>query len=311
MPAPALAAHGSVGPPVQDRSPGRAGAVVAGALAMSCVGGSVAVSGALGDAPLFTAQAVRYAGACLLLVLFARVAGRRLVRPRGPEWGWLLGVAGTGLVLFNVALVRGAGHAEPAVLGVAVACVPLVLAVVGPLLERRRPRPRVLVAAAVVTAGAALVQGSGHTDPLGLGWAAVVLGCEAAFTLLAVPVLRRHGPWGVSVHTTWIATVLFAGLAAVREGPTAVTQLSGGDVLAVGYLAVAVTAIAFVLWYSCVARLGAGVAGLLTGVAPAAAAAGGVALGSAAPRPLVWVGIAVVAAGLAVGLPGRRLSGGR
>ena len=43
----------------------------------------------------------------------------------------------TGLVLFNVALVAGSRHAEPAVLGVAVACVPPVLAVIGPLQEDR------------------------------------------------------------------------------------------------------------------------------------------------------------------------------
>ncbi len=279
-----------------------AGAAVAGALAMVFVGGSVAVSGLLRGAPLFTAQAVRYAAACLLLVLLARAAGRPLVRPRGAEWAWLLGVAGTGLVLFNVALVRGADHAEPAVLGVAVASVPLLLAVAGPLLERRRPRARVLVAAAVVTAGAVLVQGAGRTDLAGVGWAAVVLACEAAFTLLAVPVLRRHGPWGVSVHTTWIAAVLFGALGVTREGGAG---LSGPALLAVGYLAVAVTAVAFVLWYSCVARLGAGAAGLLTGVAPVAAAATGVALGGPVPGPLVWVGIAVVAAGLALGLPAR------
>jgi hypothetical protein len=35
-----------------------------------------------------------------------------------------------------------------------------------------------------------------------MAWAVVVFGCEAAFTLLAIPVLGRHGPWGVSVHTT-------------------------------------------------------------------------------------------------------------
>jgi drug/metabolite transporter (DMT)-like permease len=57
-----------------------------------------------------------------------------------------------------------------------------------------------------------------------------------------------------------------------------------------------------VLWYSSVQTLGAGRAGLLTGVAPIAAAATGVVLGGPAPRPLVWVGIACVAAGLALGL---------
>lgn len=288
-----------------EPGPGIAVGVLAGASAMACVGGSVAVSSLLTGAPLFTAQAVRYAAACLLLLGFARAFGRRLLLPRGREWLWLLAVAVSGLVVFNVALVDGARHAEPAVLGVAVACVPLVLAVVGPLLDGRRPRPAVVAAAVLVTCGAALVQGLGRSDAVGLAWAAVVLCCEAGFTLLAVPVLGRHGPWGVSVHTTWLAAAVFAVLGLVREGPAAAAHLRTDDVLAVGYLAVAVTAVAFVLWYSSVGRLGAGRAGLLTGVAPVAAAATGTALGAPAPSPLVWLGIAVVVAGLAVGLPDR------
>ena len=284
--------------------------VLAGACAMVCVGGSVAVSGLLADGPVLTGQAIRYALACLLLVLFARASGRPLMRPTGSEWLWLFGVAGLGLVVFNFALVYGARHAEPAVLGVAVACVPILLAVVGPLLEGRRPHPLILAAALVVTCGAALVQGVGRTDGVGLGAAAVVLACEAGFTLLAVPVLRRHGPWGVSVHSTWIAALVFTVLAIAKEGPTAVADLTVQEVLVIGYLAVAVTAVAFVLWYSSVGRLGSARAGLLTGVAPLAAAATGVALGAPVPPPLVWLGIAVVAAGLTIGLrPGGSRSG--
>ena len=125
---------------------------------------------------------------------------------------------------------------------------------------------------------------------------------RSAFTLLAVPVLGRHGPWGVSVHTTWIATAIFAVLGLTREGPAAVTRLTLHDWLAVGYLAVAVTAVAFVLWYTGVSRLGAGRAGLLTGVAPVAAAITGILLGGPVPRPQVWAGIAVVVAGQILGL---------
>jgi drug/metabolite transporter (DMT)-like permease len=129
----------------------------------------------------------------------------------------------------------------------------------------------------------------------------VVFGCEAAFTLLAIPVLKRHGPWGVSVHATWLATAMFAVIGATSEGPAAVTELTRPDWLAAGYLAVAVTAAAFVLWYSSVSRLGASRAGLLTGIAPVAAAGSGMLLGGPAPRPLVWAGMAVVAAGLTLG----------
>jgi drug/metabolite transporter (DMT)-like permease len=268
---------------------------------MVCVGGSVAVSSVLAGAPVFTAEAIRYAAACLLLASFARLAGRPLIRPRGAEWLWLSGIAATGLVLFNVALVQGSRHAEPAVLGVAVACVPPLLAVLGPLADRARPGRSGLAAALVVTGGAALVTGVGRTDAAGVAWAAVVCGCDAAFTLLAMPVLGQHGPWGVSVHATWIAAVLFAGAGLVREGPAAVFRLRPEDWLAIGYLAV-ITASAFVLWYWTVGRLGAGRAGLLGGVAPIAAAATGVLLGGPMPRPLVWAGVAVVLGGLALGL---------
>ena len=276
--------------------------IATGTGAMVCVGGSVAVSGVLAHAPVFTAEALRYAVACVILLVLARLTGRRLVLPRGTEWLWLAGIAATGLVLFNVALVAGSRHAEPAVLGVAVACVPAVLAVIGPLLEGSRPHAAGVAAALVVTCGAALVQGLGRTDGLGVAWAAVVFGCEAAFTLLAIPVLGRHGPWGVSVHTTWIAAAVFAVTGLVHEGPGAAARLGTRDWLAVLYLAVAVTAVAFVMWYSSVGRLGASRAGLLTGVAPVAAAAAGVLLGAPAPRPPVWAGITVVAAGLTLGL---------
>ncbi len=278
---------------------------LSGATGMVFVGGSVAVSGTLASAPLFTLQSLRYAVACLLLLGFARVAGAAVRMPRGAEWAWLAGVTVTGLVVFNLALVHGSRHAEPAVLGVAVACVPVLLALVGPALQGHRPRGAVLVAAAVVTAGAVLVQGFGRTDGTGLVWALVTFGCEAAFTLLAVPVLGRHGPFGVSVHATWMAAAAFAVLGATAEGPGAVVRLTAGDLAAGAYLAVGVTAVAFVLWYTSVARLGAGRAGLLTGIAPIAAAAAGVALGGPFPSLAVWAGIAVVAAGLTLGLTGR------
>jgi drug/metabolite transporter (DMT)-like permease len=282
--------------------PARVTAVLAGLAGMGCVGGGVAVSGELADAPLFTTQAVRYSLAAVLLVCAARVAGRRVVRPRGAEWAWLTGVAALGLVLFNVALVRGSAHAEPAVLGVAVACVPVVLAIADPLLGGRRPRPAVLVAAAVVTAGAVLVQGGGRADTAGLAWAVIVLVCEVGFTLLAVPVLGRHGPWGVAVHSCWLAAVVLWVLGATSEGLPAALTLRPAHLLVVGYLAVVLTALAFVLWYSAVAGLGSARAGLLTGVAPVAAVGVGVLLGVPVPGITVWAGIALVGLGLAVGL---------
>ncbi|MCX4529645.1 MULTISPECIES: DMT family transporter [unclassified Streptomyces] len=279
---------------LRDLAPGIAG--------MALVGSSVTVSRSLVDAPLFATQAVRYAAAALILLALARAARVRLLLPRGREWLWLAGIAATGLVLFNVAVVRGVAHAEPAVIAVAVASVPVLLGVIGPLLEGRRPRRRILLAAPVVVAGAVLVEGTGRTDAAGVAWAALALACEAGFTLLAVPVLRRHGAWGVSLHAVWLGAVMLAGLTLLFERPADLVELGPDQWAAAGYLAVMVTAVAFLLWYRTVAAVGSGRAGLLTGVAPLAAAGAGVLTGGGVPGPAVWLGLAVVLAGLAAGL---------
>ncbi|MFJ3174107.1 EamA family transporter [Streptomyces roseus] len=288
------------------RSRGPLRDLVPGVLGMVLVGSSVSVSRSLVHAPLFATQTVRYAAAALLLTAFARVARVPVPRPRGREWLWLAGIAATGLVLFNVAVVRGVAHAEPAVIAVAVASVPVLLGVLGPLLEGRRPSRRILGAAVVVVAGAVLVEGTGRTDAAGVAWAALALACEAAFTLLAVPVLRRHGPWGVSVHAVWMGAVMLAVLTLCTERPADVLSLGPARWAAAGYLAVMVTAVAFLLWYRTVAAVGAGRAGLLTGVAPLAAAAIGALCGGGTPGPPVSLGLVVVVAGLAAGLGGPR-----
>lgn len=282
---------------------GLTGAALA-AAGMVCVGSSVAVSTTIADAPLFTLQAVRYAAATLVLLAVARLRGWHVPMPRGTEWLWLVALATSGLVVFNIGIVRGVAHAEPAVIGVAVAAVPVLLALVPPLVTRQRPGASLVTGAVVVTAGAALVQGGGRTDAEGVGFAALVLTCEAAFTLLAVPLLGRLGAFGVSFHAVWLATIGLAVLGALTEGPRAATTLTAGDLLAAGHLAVVVTALAFLMWYSAVGRLGAGRAGLFTGLVPVTAAALGILLGSGVPGPVVWAGTALVALGVAIGLRG-------
>ena len=269
---------------------------------MICVGTSVSVSTALIHAPLFLTQSIRYVVGAALLLLIARISGQVIERPHGRDWLWLIAVAATGLVTFNIAVVRGVAHAEPSVIAVAVACVPVLLGVVGPLFEGRTPQRVAIVAAVVVTAGGVLVVGTGRTDSAGIAWALLALACEAGFTLLALPVLGRLGAMRVSIHTVWIAAVMLAGLGVATERPASLLDLGPRQWLALLHLAVVVTAVAFVLWYSAVRSLGAGTAGLLTGIAPISAAVTGMALGSGVPSLSVWVGMAVVLGGLSVGL---------
>jgi drug/metabolite transporter (DMT)-like permease len=167
------------------------GIVLAGG-GMLVLGASVAVSGLLLEYPFFTSQAVRYALATVVLALVARSRG--LARPALTLRDLLLlvALAQTGLVGFNFALLRALQESEPAAVGVVVACAPLALAVVGPLARQQVPSGRVILAALIVTVGAAIVRGSGAPTSLtGLVYALLALAGEVAFSLLAVPLLPR------------------------------------------------------------------------------------------------------------------------
>lgn len=128
-------------PPARRAATGRARSARRGMGAMVLVGSSVGVSRTLVHAPLFAAQGLRYTIALPILVAAARLAGVRVTRPRGREWLWLAGIAATGLVLFNLAIVRGVAHAQPAAIAVAVAFVPVLLGVAGPLMQGQAPSP--------------------------------------------------------------------------------------------------------------------------------------------------------------------------
>jgi hypothetical protein len=123
--------------------------------AMVAVGSSVAAATALVAYPIASGQALRYGLAGALLVAFAR---GRLPRLTGSQTVRLLALAATGLAGFNAFLIAAVREADAGSVGVIVGCVPVALAVAGPLLERRAVRPRVAAAAVVVSAGAAAVQ---------------------------------------------------------------------------------------------------------------------------------------------------------
>jgi drug/metabolite transporter (DMT)-like permease len=186
-------------------------------LALAAVGSLVAASDAVESYPLAEGQFMRYLLAAAILVAVAR---GRLPRLSAREALGLVALAATGLVLFNVFVVEGVRETDPATVGVIVGCVPVVLALAAPLLERRPLSGRVLVAGVVVSVGAAGVQwADGGITWLGLGLALGALACEAAFSLLAAPHLERLGPLAVSAYACLFALPLLAGWGIVAGGP--------------------------------------------------------------------------------------------
>ena len=280
-----------------------------GVLAMGIVGGSFAVSDLLVDYPVAPAQAARYLLGAAMLLAWARWRGISLRRPTRWESGRLVLLAAAGLTGFNVCVILGLSHAEPAAIGVVVGTTPLALAILAPLLAGRRPQARLVAAAAVVLVGVALVEGAGTTSLVGLLFSLGALAGEVAFTLLAVPLLPRLGAVTVSIYCCLLATgqmILVAPALAAATGTPVVRVPTAAEVAATVFLAVAVTAVGFVAWYTAVGRLGSERAGLLAGLMPVAALGAGLALGTGGATAATVAGAVLVGAGVASGLAGRR-----
>jgi drug/metabolite transporter (DMT)-like permease len=276
-----------------------------GAFGMSIVGGSFAVSDALTRYPISAGQAARYLLGAALLLMWTRLRRQKVRRPTSQESVQLVLLAATGLAGFNACLVLALQHAEPAVLGVVVGASPIVLALLPPLIAKRRPQRSLVVAASLVVIGVVLVEGAGHASVFGLILALGALVGEVSFTLLAVPMLKRLEPVGVSVYTCLYAALLLiiaAPVVAFVTDTPAVQMPTRSELAAITYLGVMVTAVAFVAWYTSVSRLGSERAGLLGGLLPVSALVAGVVLGVGEVTPIAMVGTMVVGVGVMVGV---------
>jgi drug/metabolite transporter (DMT)-like permease len=268
-------------------------------LALAAVGSLVAASDAVESYPLAEGQFMRYLLAGVILFALAR---GRLPRLSAREALGLAALAATGLVLFNFFVIEGVRETDPATVGVIVGCVPIVLAVAAPLLERRPVSGRVVVAGVVVSLGAAGVQwADGGITWAGLGLALGALACEACFSLLAAPRLERLGPLVVSAYACLFALPLLAAWSIAAGGPELPAPTTE-ELTALVYLGAAVTVGGFVSWYTAVGLLGVERAGLFSGVLPVSALFCSAALGAAGVSPERLAAVAVVAAGITLGV---------
>ncbi|HEV3292729.1 MAG TPA: DMT family transporter [Streptosporangiaceae bacterium] len=289
----------------------RTGVALAGG-AVLLVGGSVAASSLLAGYPVLGGQAIRYAAAGLLLAGLARLRHQQLPRPAGREWCWLAVLAAVGLAGCSVLLIMATRAASPAGVGVVIGVAPLIITIAGPVAAGRRPPGRVLAAAGIVSAGAAISQlgsttGAGWSLP-GLLLSAGALAGVAGTSLLAAPLLPRLGALAVTIYACGLAAAqLLAAAVLVRliGGPPVLRPLTGTELAALLYLAVAVTAVVFVAWFSAVGRLGAERTGLFNGLVPIASLIAVAVIGTGTVTGMQLAGALSVLAGVTLGLTRR------
>ncbi len=271
-------------------------------LAYALVGASFTANSLLGAYPYAGGQALRYGAACLLLLpLLGRGGLAPLRELTARHWLRLAALAGVGMVGFNLAVLAAERTAEPAVPGVLVGCAPVVVAVLVPLIEGRRPAPAVLYGALLVAAGAFTVQGWGRTDLAGIGWSVAALAGEVGFTVLAVPVLRLLGPKLLTAAVCGVGAAEATLIGLLVDGPDFVRLPTGVETGALIWQAALATVVGFVLFYMGVQRVGMERATLFTGAIPVAAALSAALVAGAAFGLPQAVGGLLVGAGAAVG----------
>lgn len=282
------------------------------ALACVLVGASFTANSVLGHYPYAGGQFLRYGLACALLLPLVGRGGTAPLRRLAPRrWARLALLAAVGMVGFNVAVLAAERTAEPAVPGVFVGCAPVVVAVIVPLAEGRRPRRRVLHGAMLVALGACTVQGWGRTDGVGIAYSVCALAGEVGFAVLAVPVLRPLGPRLLSATVCGIAALESAAAGLLTDGGGWLRVPDAAEATALLWQAVVVTVVGFVAWYMGMQRIGAERATLFSGLIPVAAACTAALVGTGSYGAAQAVGSVLVGTGVALGSGARGRRAGK
>lgn len=266
---------------------------------------------ALDEIPTFTVVAFRVLGAAVVLWLYVLATRQRL--PRGSRvWIGLI-VMG----LFNNAvpfsLITWGEHHIPtgltSILNASTAIFGTLVAAI--FLKDERLSPRKIIGIALGFAGVATAMGLQNLARLDLTSLAqlALMGSSLSYAVSntwARVMLRDVPPVVAAAGMLTCSSAVMVPVALVVDGVPDFAY-SSGALMAVGYLSVFATAIAYILVYNIIALAGAAntsVATLL--VAPVAILLGAIVLGESL-RPAAYAGFALLAAGLVV-LDGRLVS---
>jgi drug/metabolite transporter (DMT)-like permease len=248
------------------------------ALAMGIVGTSVTANKFIvGHAPIFLAMAMRFILAAVILIVIVRLVEDGL--PKLPvRLHVLLAVQSlAGVVMFNILLLIGLDMTTATVSGIITAATPAVIALMSVAIGDRLSRTGwigvSLAIAGVVAVNLLITPAEDEASRPILGGAVVFLAVvgEALYTILGKYAAGKVTPLATSALVTIYGAVMFVPLAIwdLRDFDAGSVPMSTW--IAILYLAIVVTVMAFVLWFRGLATIPASTAGAFTGMIPVTA----------------------------------------
>ena len=256
----------------------------------------------------FELAALRFVVASVLLAGLA--PWLRLRRPRIKDVWLILMLALFGVACYHLAVNYGEREATSSTAAFITNLGPVFTVLIAWLFLGEELRPRRWVGIGVSLVGVWLIApGRGGSLAANVG-TVVLLGaalCWSLFFVLQKPLLRYYSPVEVTCYSIWVGTAFLAflipqALATSRSAPWAAT-------LAVVYLGLFPTALAYVAWSSVLASLPASRASLYTYLVPPLSAAIAVIWVNEVPSPSLVIGGLAILGGVAIGTDAFRVTG--
>lgn len=275
------------------------------AVAAACLWGSSGIFAVhlfrLGVPPDSVALLRPVVGVVVLIVGFALARPGSLVIDRT---GFLMLGLGGGLAVgaFQVAYQRSTDAAGvPTTVALLYLAPAFVAATAGPLLGEWPTKRRVALVALTLAGvwlsvvGAEEVPSTFGTS--GLVWGVLAGLTYAAYTLLGRFVTPRYGSVRTVVYSTLGACVVLAAFVPLATGPLVLPATPAAWALLVAFGVLTIAAAQF-LFFDALARIDAGGASIATAAEPAVAAILATLLLSQGLRPLGWIGVGLIVAGV-------------
>jgi drug/metabolite transporter (DMT)-like permease len=264
------------------------------------IGGRIAA----GEMTPVAAALWRYVIGIAVLVAAAYVFEGGLPRLSARQWLGVVLLGATGVVLFNLCFMYALARVPASRASLIMALNPAVTLLAAAIfLHERLTRGKVL-GIAIALAGVAVVLGHGNpanlfSGSVGMG-EIVMFGCPLAWTantLVAKRMLAKVSAIGQTAFGSIAGTVMLVAILAL-QGDLAWPQVSGRVWVALVFLGVFGTAVALVLFYDGVRRIGAARASVFINLVPVFAVLLGVLLLDESLEPSMLVGGALVIGGI-------------
>lgn len=258
----------------------RAGAYVRLSLAMIIVGSSVVFGRIITEAfPVFLASAIRFALASVFLVPLVAGPGRRPSRPPRRDLGLLVVMAFCGQFMFTVLLLLGLRLTSAVEAGLITSTTPAAMALVSVVVLKERPGWRSVVGVFLALAGVLVINGlpggSGLEERPGRIWGnLLVCGAvfgEAVFLLLRKSLSPALSDLGLTAALSLLGFLMFLPPALYQGWSFEFGSLGVVEWSAMLYFGLVFTVVAYLLWFSGVARVPGSTAGAFTALMPVSA----------------------------------------